>query len=97
METVFFCLLQYAFLWENRIDSLLLSLACIIRKDYARMLLDMVGNKKSSEKLGELWPVCALFGMFCRILDYEYYMGGNGHIRMNMAGVNGRKFYWYRY
>ncbi|MCI8784704.1 hypothetical protein AALD74_24015 [Lachnospiraceae bacterium 48-21] len=59
------------FYGENRVDSLLLSLACIIRKDYAKMLPDVVVNKKSSEKSGVFWPVCALFGTFCHILDYN--------------------------
>lgn len=68
------------FYGKNRVDSLLLSQACIIRKDYAKMLSDVVGNKKSSEKSGVFWSVYVLFGTFCNILDYEYYVDSNGHV-----------------
>lgn len=50
------------------------------------MLYDIVENKKSSEKSGELWPVCALFGVFYCILDYEYYVDHNEHVCKNVDG-----------
>ncbi len=68
------------FYGKNRVDSLLLSQACITRKEYAKMLSDVVGNKKSSEKSEVFWLVYVLFGMFCNILDYEYYVDSNGYV-----------------
>ncbi len=133
----------------NKVDSLMLSPACITREIYTRMLSDMVGDKKSCEKSGKLCPACALFGTFrdgkesvvsrirvvdlecleqdnCKCFDaapvtlqplaqprfnpefymkkpdkdavfwtYEYYVDSKGHVHKNMAGVNGRKFYWH--
>lgn len=44
------------------------------------MLSDVVGNKKFSEKSGVFWSVYVLFGTFCNIQDYEYYVDSNGHV-----------------
>lgn len=58
---VYYSTLSYS---GDKVDSLMLSPACITREIYTRMLSDMVGDKKSCEKSGKLCPACALFGTF---------------------------------